>query len=143
MEFGFYCLRTVHSESHFCRKWKLVGSSSVSQEAKFWRGMCLSVSNLLSLSLSLSLSVVPPPTVCRRRQVTINGRDVRLVDDAVGGSNIDNCFHACSVQPPVCLHGGLCEADMDRYECRCAPGFDGLHCEHSTCVYENCRETKL
>jgi len=63
--------------------------------------------------------------------VIINGHEMKLIDEAVAGININNCFHPCSVQPPVCLHGGQCRPDMDRYECRCTPDFDGSHCEQS------------
>lgn len=40
----------------------------------------------------------------------------------------------CSSNP--CKYGGKC-VDADSYNCQCAPGYEGKHCDHSKsiCVY--------
>ena len=40
---------------------------------------------------------------------------------------------SCEQECPVCLNGGLCDADSG--QCVCRPGFKGTHCEIGNITY--------
>lgn len=52
-------------------------------------------------------------------QLEINGRIVSVISEAVGGTNVDNCPHACIKKP--CGPFAQCIPNMDNYECQCSP----------------------
>lgn len=52
-------------------------------------------------------------------QVEINGRSLSIISEALGGSNIDNCPHACLAKP--CGPLAQCVPSMESYECKCNP----------------------
>ncbi|GFR27130.1 basement membrane-specific heparan sulfate proteoglycan core protein [Trichonephila clavata] len=60
-------------------------------------------------------------------KVIINGKTVKLVDDALAGINVANCLHSCVEEP--CKNGGHCEPKMAYYSCHCHLGYAGNNCE--------------
>ncbi|GFU18607.1 hypothetical protein NPIL_372691 [Nephila pilipes] len=61
------------------------------------------------------------------QKVVINGKTVKLVDDALAGINVANCLHSCVEEP--CKNGGHCEPKMAYYSCHCHLGYAGNNCE--------------
>ncbi|CAD7077010.1 unnamed protein product [Hermetia illucens] len=53
------------------------------------------------------------------QKVDINGRTLSIISEALGGTNVDNCPHACVARP--CGPLAECIPLMDNYECRCSP----------------------
>lgn len=51
-------------------------------------------------------------------QMEINGRAMSLMSDAIGGSNIDDCPHACTSKP--CGSLAKCMPKFDNFECVCS-----------------------
>jgi len=51
-------------------------------------------------------------------QIDINGHSLGIVAEALGGSNIGNCPHACVARP--CGPLAECVPQMESYECRCS-----------------------
>lgn len=63
-------------------------------------------------------------------QIVINDKPLKLLEDALGGQNVDNCVeHPCVHQP--CLNGGTCMPALDLYRCACPVGFENTNCEDS------------
>lgn len=52
-------------------------------------------------------------------QIDINGRSMLIIAEALGGSNVDNCPHACVARP--CGPLATCIPNMENYECHCNP----------------------
>jgi len=48
--------------------------------------------------------------------VQINGRQVAILAEALGGANVDNCPHPCVAKP--CGEDGECVPEMDYFTCR-------------------------
>ncbi|XP_055921913.1 uncharacterized protein LOC129952956 [Eupeodes corollae] len=83
----------------------------------------------LSLPHAVYLGGVPNsdllPSVIRYRgffagciqKVKINSRTMSIVGEALGGTNVDNCPHACNAQP--CGPLSECLPLLESYECRC------------------------
>jgi len=61
------------------------------------------------------------------QKVVINERVLKLMEEAIDGTNIDNCNHPCVGQP--CMNGGRCIAIKDFYKCSCPLGFESSNCE--------------
>ncbi|KAF8791124.1 pikachurin-like [Argiope bruennichi] len=61
------------------------------------------------------------------QKVVINGKPLKLVDDALAGINVANCLHSCVEEP--CKNGGHCEPKMAYYSCHCHLGYAGNNCE--------------
>ncbi|XP_068140067.1 pikachurin [Drosophila tropicalis] len=51
------------------------------------------------------------------QNIEINGKTLGIVSEALGGSNLDNCPHACAARP--CGSSAECVPRMENYECRC------------------------
>lgn len=49
----------------------------------------------------------------------MNGRSLSIISEALGGSNIDNCPHACLAKP--CGPLAKCVPSLESYECKCNP----------------------
>ncbi len=58
-------------------------------------------------------------TVCMFLQVELNGRLISIISDALGGTNVDNCPHACVARP--CGPLAKCVPHLENYECQCNP----------------------
>ncbi|KAH8254010.1 hypothetical protein KR032_007940 [Drosophila birchii] len=52
------------------------------------------------------------------QKIEINGHSLGIVAEALGGSNIGNCPHACVARP--CGPLAECVPQMETYECRCS-----------------------
>ncbi|EDW02563.1 GH22063 [Drosophila grimshawi] len=52
------------------------------------------------------------------QRIDINGHSLGIVAEALGGSNIGNCPHACVARP--CGPLAECVPQMESYECRCS-----------------------
>lgn len=68
----------------------------------------------LRLSLIPGDLLISPPL-----QVEVNGRSLSIISEALGGSNIDNCPHACLAKP--CGPLAKCVPSLESYECKCNP----------------------
>ncbi|XP_030647563.1 pikachurin [Chanos chanos] len=61
------------------------------------------------------------------QKVTLNDRNIVLTQEFAQGVNIENAPHPCVENP--CANGGTCRPKWDSYECDCALGYDGRHCQ--------------
>ncbi|KXJ81537.1 hypothetical protein RP20_CCG019018 [Aedes albopictus] len=52
-------------------------------------------------------------------KVDINDRTISIISEALGGSNVENCPHACVARP--CGPLAKCVPNLDSYECQCNP----------------------
>ncbi|CAH2010765.1 unnamed protein product [Acanthoscelides obtectus] len=87
----------------------------------------------LSLPLNMYLGGVPnwssvSPQVAVRsafvgciQKVAVNGHQMPVLAEALGGANVDNCPHPCVARP--CGEDGECIPQMDYFTCRCKPGY--------------------
>ncbi|XP_055626066.1 uncharacterized protein LOC129768435 isoform X2 [Toxorhynchites rutilus septentrionalis] len=53
------------------------------------------------------------------QKVDINDRTLSIISEALGGSNVENCPHACVARP--CGPLAKCVPNLDSYECQCNP----------------------
>ncbi|XP_058834768.1 pikachurin isoform X2 [Topomyia yanbarensis] len=53
------------------------------------------------------------------QKVDINDRTISIISEALGGSNVENCPHACVARP--CGPLAKCIPNLDSYECQCNP----------------------
>lgn len=53
------------------------------------------------------------------QKVDINDRTISIISEALGGSNVENCPHACVARP--CGPLAKCVPNLDSYECQCNP----------------------
>lgn len=60
-------------------------------------------------------------------KLEINGRSVSIISEAVGGTNVDNCPHACTMKPCGVL--AQCVPNLESYECQCNPS--NLQCNQA------------
>ncbi|ESO03052.1 hypothetical protein HELRODRAFT_80670, partial [Helobdella robusta] len=63
------------------------------------------------------------------QKLSINKRQMKLIEEAKTGINVKNCEHMCDKHP--CLNGGKCVPDKDNYECSCLLGYSGTNCNHN------------
>lgn len=49
----------------------------------------------------------------------LNGRAISIISEALGGTNVDNCPHACVARP--CGPLAKCVPHLENYECQCNP----------------------
>ncbi|XP_041957209.1 pikachurin isoform X2 [Alosa sapidissima] len=61
------------------------------------------------------------------QKIVLNDRNIPLTKDFAFGVNIENAAHPCMHSP--CANGGTCRPMWDSYECDCALGYDGKHCQ--------------
>ncbi|XP_059609965.1 pikachurin [Phlebotomus argentipes] len=59
------------------------------------------------------------------QKMEVNGRPYAIISEALGGSNIENCPHACVARP--CGPLALCVPNLDSYECQCSPSNGPCH----------------
>lgn len=52
-------------------------------------------------------------------QIEVNDKEIDLIEDALGGSDVENCEHACIFKP--CGKLAYCIPNFDNYECQCNP----------------------
>ncbi|XP_015607232.1 pikachurin [Cephus cinctus] len=85
----------------------------------------------LSLPLNLYLGGAPTPDMYSPKMKTtasfigciqtviLNGREVGILAEALGGVNVGNCGHACEARP---CGDAECRPLRERFTCRCRPG---------------------
>ncbi|KAL7836080.1 hypothetical protein AOLI_G00273640 [Acnodon oligacanthus] len=61
------------------------------------------------------------------QKITLNDRAVAVATGQAGGVNVLNALHPCVENP--CANGGTCRPKRDGYDCDCALGYDGKHCQ--------------
>uniref|UniRef100_A0AAR2JH09 EGF like, fibronectin type III and laminin G domains n=1 Tax=Pygocentrus nattereri TaxID=42514 RepID=A0AAR2JH09_PYGNA len=61
------------------------------------------------------------------QKITLNDRAVAVATGQAGGINVLNALHPCVENP--CANGGTCRPKRDGYDCDCALGYDGKHCQ--------------
>ncbi|KAL8612700.1 hypothetical protein ACOMHN_025351 [Nucella lapillus] len=61
------------------------------------------------------------------QKIVINKRPLALLEDNLGGRNIEPCQHPCEGEP--CMNGGQCQADGEVYQCACPLGYTNSNCE--------------
>ncbi|XP_073808036.1 pikachurin isoform X4 [Danio rerio] len=61
------------------------------------------------------------------QKITLNDRGIELNPGQAFGVNVLNAAHPCVDNP--CANGGTCRAKWDEYDCDCALGYDGKHCQ--------------
>ncbi|GAB0093613.1 uncharacterized protein DMENIID0001_087780 [Sergentomyia squamirostris] len=59
------------------------------------------------------------------QKMDVNGRPYSIVSEALGGSNVENCPHACVARP--CGPLSICVPNLDTYECQCSPSNGQCH----------------
>lgn len=65
------------------------------------------------------LFILNPAAALDHPQVEINNRPISVISEALGGSNVDNCPHACVARP--CGPLAECIPNLESYECQCNP----------------------
>uniref|UniRef100_A0A336M7N9 CSON011653 protein n=1 Tax=Culicoides sonorensis TaxID=179676 RepID=A0A336M7N9_CULSO len=53
------------------------------------------------------------------QKFVINEKPISIISEALGGSNVDNCPHACVARP--CGAFAQCIPNLENYECQCNP----------------------
>ncbi|XP_058633388.1 pikachurin [Onychostoma macrolepis] len=61
------------------------------------------------------------------QKITLNDRTIELNPGQAFGVNVLNADHPCVENP--CANGGTCRPKWDGYDCDCALGYDGKHCQ--------------
>lgn len=92
----------------------------------------LSLPQNLYLGGAPNFGAVSPEVRIRRafvgcvQKVTINGRQIPILAEALGGANVDNCPHPCVARP--CGEDGECIPELDYFTCKCRPGYRDQLC---------------
>ncbi|KAG1944011.1 pikachurin [Pimephales promelas] len=61
------------------------------------------------------------------QKISLNDRSIELNPGQAFGVNVLNAAHPCVENP--CANGGTCRPKWDGYDCDCALGYDGKHCQ--------------
>lgn len=61
------------------------------------------------------------------QKIEVNDKDIDLIEDALGGADVENCEHACISKP--CGKLAYCIPKFDNYECQCNP--QNEKCNHA------------
>lgn len=64
------------------------------------------------------------------QKVSINGNQLSILAEALGGVNVDNCPHPCVARP--CGDEGTCVPDLDYFTCQCKPGYRDQLCSQKS-----------
>ncbi|XP_060608810.2 protein eyes shut homolog isoform X3 [Anolis sagrei] len=71
------------------------------------------------------------------REFQVNNKELFIIDEALGGRNIENCnVPICDYHP--CRNGGTCTSDTENWFCECSPLYSGKLCQFSTCAETPC-----
>lgn len=58
------------------------------------------------------------------QKFVINERPIAIISEALGGTNVDNCPHACVARP--CGPFAQCIPNLENYECECNPQYNNV-----------------
>lgn len=61
------------------------------------------------------------------QKLSINKHPLSILEDHIGGHNVEPCPHPCAGEP--CMNSGECYADGEVYKCSCPIGFSNTNCE--------------
>ncbi|XP_031426399.1 pikachurin isoform X2 [Clupea harengus] len=78
-------------------------------------------------TITKSSAAVRRPFSGTLQKIVLNDRNIPLTKDFTFGVNVENAAHPCMDSP--CANGGTCRPKWDSYECDCALGYDGKHCQ--------------
>ncbi|XP_062399872.1 pikachurin [Sardina pilchardus] len=78
-------------------------------------------------TITKSSAAVRRPFSGTIQKIVLNDRNIPLTKDFAFGVNVENAAHPCMHSP--CANGGTCRPKWDSYECDCALGYDGKHCQ--------------
>ncbi|CAI5769642.1 protein eyes shut homolog [Podarcis lilfordi] len=71
------------------------------------------------------------------REFQVNNKELFIIDEALGGRNIENCnVPVCDYHP--CRNGGTCTSDTENWFCECSALYSGKLCQLSTCEENPC-----
>ncbi|XP_052556852.1 protein eyes shut homolog isoform X1 [Tympanuchus pallidicinctus] len=71
------------------------------------------------------------------RDFQVNNKEFFIIDDALGGKNVENCnVPICDYHP--CRNGGTCISDAENWFCECPKLYSGRLCQFMTCDESPC-----
>uniref|UniRef100_A0A674KD90 Protein eyes shut homolog n=1 Tax=Terrapene triunguis TaxID=2587831 RepID=A0A674KD90_9SAUR len=71
------------------------------------------------------------------REFQVNNKELFIIDEALGGRNIENCnVPICDYHP--CRNGGTCTSDTENWFCECPGLYSGKLCQFTTCDENPC-----
>uniref|UniRef100_A0A8V0X5P9 Protein eyes shut homolog n=1 Tax=Gallus gallus TaxID=9031 RepID=A0A8V0X5P9_CHICK len=71
------------------------------------------------------------------RDFQVNNKELFIIDDALGGRNVENCnVPICDYHP--CRNGGTCTSDAENWFCECPKLYSGRLCQFMTCDESPC-----
>ncbi|XP_065443999.1 protein eyes shut homolog [Chrysemys picta bellii] len=71
------------------------------------------------------------------REFQVNNKELFIIDEALGGRNIENCnVPVCDYHP--CRNGGTCTSDTENWFCECPGLYSGKLCQFTTCDENPC-----
>ncbi|NWW93671.1 EYS protein, partial [Rhynochetos jubatus] len=71
------------------------------------------------------------------RDFQVNNKELFIIDEALGGRNVENCnVPICDYHP--CLNGGTCKSDAENWVCECPKLYSGKLCQFMTCDENPC-----
>ncbi|XP_027750512.1 protein eyes shut homolog [Empidonax traillii] len=71
------------------------------------------------------------------RDFQVNHKELFIIDEALGGRNVENCnVPICDYHP--CHNGGTCTSDAENWYCECPKLYTGKLCQFATCDENPC-----
>ncbi|KAM9297917.1 protein eyes shut homolog [Morus bassanus] len=71
------------------------------------------------------------------RDFQVNDKELFIIDEALGGRNVENCnVPICDYHP--CHNGGTCSSDAENWFCECPKLYSGKLCQFATCDENPC-----
>ncbi|XP_068009825.1 LOW QUALITY PROTEIN: protein eyes shut homolog [Melanerpes formicivorus] len=71
------------------------------------------------------------------RDFQVNQKELFLIEEAVGGRNVENCeVPVCAHQP--CRNGGTCTSNAEHWFCECPKLYSGKLCQFASCDGNPC-----
>ncbi|XP_058491162.1 pikachurin isoform X1 [Solea solea] len=87
----------------------------------------LYIGGVMEYEKTKKMSGVTKPFTGIIQKLILNDRTILITTGSAGGVNVANSAHPCVESP--CANGGTCRPKWDDYECDCALGYDGRHCQ--------------
>uniref|UniRef100_A0A8B9NZ42 Protein eyes shut n=1 Tax=Apteryx owenii TaxID=8824 RepID=A0A8B9NZ42_APTOW len=71
------------------------------------------------------------------RDFQVNNKELFIIDEALGGRNVENCnVPICDYNP--CRNGGTCTSDAENWFCECPKLYSGKLCQFMACDENPC-----